>query len=747
MFLSQQDLHQEDEGQPPQGQKAPDYRFLALAQESADIFWCLSPAGLMQEMSSSWHIFTGQEECDGLGRGWLDALYPADQRQVEETVIHSVTSLHSVEMECHLRRFDRIYRLVRLRVIPVREDHGRIGEVIICGNDITQQELAGQMSEAEVELAVEASGVGVWDWDLVTNQVQVSDQGKALFGLSRNDLMTHERFLTLLHPGDRGRVEELIARALSEQTDYHTEYRTMWPDGSIHWLASRGRILFDRESQPTHLIGTVMDITDLKQAEERITTILESITDAFSHVDRQWRYTYVNRGIEKLMGKKREEVLGRSLWEMVPTVLGTPFEHTYRQAWETQQTTYIEGFHPDFRRWLEIRVYPTPDGLSFYLHDITERKRAEEALRESEARFRRLMESNLFGIAVVDTQEDTVYEANDAFLQLLGYTQEDLAAGRIQWAGLSPPEYQEQGAKAKEELLTTGAFHVMEKEYVRKDGTRIPVQVWGTLLTREGSEPSALCFVLDLSARKEIERQKDLMLGMTGHELKTPLAALRGMLQLIRRRMKRVVSAEEHLSSAMSIFFDKLTESVEDSLRQIDVQTHLINDLLDVSRITAGTLKLELELCDLVPLVRETVEDLRVTAPERSLVLDVSEQTAVMVLADRARIGQVVTNYVTNALRYSPPDQPVHIGLTLQSDVARVWVRDQGPGLSEAAQKELWQRFCQIKGVPVQSGSGKGLGLGLYICQTLIAGHQGEVGVESTPGEGSTFWFTLPIVT
>ncbi|HEU5378319.1 MAG TPA: HAMP domain-containing sensor histidine kinase [Ktedonobacteraceae bacterium] len=177
------------------------------------------------------------------------------------------------------------------------------------------------------------------------------------------------------------------------------------------------------------------------------------------------------------------------------------------------------------------------------------------------------------------------------------------------------------------------------------------------------------------------------------------------------------------------------------------MQTRLINDLLDVSRITTKTLKLSPERCDLISIVRQTVEDLRAIAPERSLLLALPEHAVVPVLADGARISQVVTNYVTNALRYSSSDQPVHIGLTIQEDVARVWVRDQGPGISEEAQTQMWQRFQQVEEVPVLSGSGKGLGLGLYICQTLIEQHQGAVGVESTPGEGSTFWFTLPMIT
>jgi hypothetical protein len=355
------------------------------------------------------------------------------------------------------------------------------------------------------------------------------------------------------------------------------------------------------------------------------------------------------------------------------------------------------------------------------------------------------VESNLLGFVIIDAHE-TVREANDAFLALVGYTQEDVAAGCLHWVALSPPEYQEQVTRANEELLMTGVSHVTEKEFVRKDGIRVPVQVGGTVIKRGGTEPSVFCFVLDLTARKEIERQKDLMLSMTSHELKTPLAALKGTLQLTKRRMQRAISAQEQVSPAMSAFFDGLAKSVEDSLRQIDVQTHLINDLLDASRITAGTLKLEWEPCDLVTLVSETTEDLRVTAPQRALVLDVPEHGEVMVLADRARISQVVTNYITNAVSYSPADLPIHIGLTLEKNAARVWVRDQGPGLKEEAKEHLWQRFSQIKEIPAQGGSGKGLGLGLYICHTLIAQHQGEVGVESAPGKGSTFWFTLPLL-
>lgn len=176
----------------------------------------------------------------------------------------------------------------------------------------------------------------------------------------------------------------------------------------------------------------------------------------------------------------------------------------------------------------------------------------------------------------------------------------------------------------------------------------------------------------------------------------------------------------------------------------MEAQTRLINDLLDVSRITAGTLKLSLAPCDLNAIVREAVADVQITAPERTFLLDLREETPITVLVDRGRIHQVVTNYLTNALRYASPERPISIGIQQEQGMVRVWVRDQGPGLSKQAQKDIWQRFHQVPEVPIRSGSGKGLGLGLSICKMLIEQHHGEVGVESTPGAGSAFWFRLP---
>jgi PAS domain S-box-containing protein len=377
--------------------------------------------------------------------------------------------------------------------------------------------------------------------------------------------------------------------------------------------------------------------------------------------------------------------------------------------------------------------------------EITDRKRAEEELRESELRFRRLMESNLIGIVVSDL-EGTIHEANDAFLNLVGYTQEDLAASRVNVREMTPRQYQERTAQAIKDILATGMAHPFETEAVTRDGRRVPLLVGGASFCNVDATQFTINFVVDLTARKELERQKDLFLSMIGHELRTPLTILKGMLQLLERRAKRLAATAVQFSPEVSTFASTLLKDLTTAERQVNVQTRLVNDLLDVSSITAGKLSLARQPWDLLALVRETVDDLRCMAPERTLLFDLPAQTTVPVLVDRDRIKQVVVNYLTNALRCSSPEQPVSIGVILQNERARVWVRDQGPGLSKQAQKNIWQRFRRNEDLLAYSGSEQGLGLGLHICQSLIEAHQGEVGVESEPGAGSTFWFCLPVL-
>lgn len=247
-------------------------------------------------------------------------------------------------------------------------------------------------------------------------------------------------------------------------------------------------------------------------------------------------------------------------------------------------------------------------------------------------------------------------------------------------------------------------------------------------------------------ALREANRRFDEFLSIASHELRTPLAGIKGNIQLALRRLAFLKSPEV---PEMNVLLDKL-EKVQDYLihaeHRVNVQNRMISDLLDVSRIQANKLELVIRPCNLAEIVREAVEDQCYTLSDRVITLTLPANKEVTVLGDADRLGQVVHNYLTNALKYSPVDRPVVVYLETQDGTARVSVKDEGPGLSPEEQKRVWERFYRVKHIPIQGEATPGLGLGLHICRTIIEAHHGNFGLESVPGHGSTFWFELPLV-
>ncbi|MGZ3681875.1 MAG: ATP-binding protein, partial [Ktedonobacterales bacterium] len=249
-----------------------------------------------------------------------------------------------------------------------------------------------------------------------------------------------------------------------------------------------------------------------------------------------------------------------------------------------------------------------------------------------------------------------------------------------------------------------------------------------------------------LLALLKINGMMNEFLGIASHELRTPLTVIRANIQLLEKTIERLLNTPDGNCADPAHLRERaiaLTTRIEhQSLRQ----ERLVNDLLDVSRIEAGRLELHVAPVDLAAIVCESVDEQRLLNEQRSISLSLPRGCCVVpVCADADRVGQVITNFLTNALKYSEADQPVSVSIGLHGDTARVSVRDHGPGLSPEMHGQVWERFYRAPGVEVQSGSGVGLGLGLYISKTIIERLGGAVGVESAPGQGSTFWFTLPV--
>lgn len=245
-------------------------------------------------------------------------------------------------------------------------------------------------------------------------------------------------------------------------------------------------------------------------------------------------------------------------------------------------------------------------------------------------------------------------------------------------------------------------------------------------------------------AMRELNRRKDEFLGIVGHELKTPLTSLQGYLELLTRRFAAWHPAEDGVEELARTVATarRMIQYSDESLHRI---IRLVNDLLDDAQVRDGHLALLLDVCDLGVIVRKAVDEQRMLAPGRTISLDAPAATNVPITADASRIAQVVTNYLTNALKYSKDDRPVSICLEVRGSHAHVLVHDEGIGIPIAEQAHIWERFRVIEGNRVQSGSGVSLGIGLHISKGIIERHHGRVGVRSVPGQDSTFWFTLPL--
>ncbi len=233
--------------------------------------------------------------------------------------------------------------------------------------------------------------------------------------------------------------------------------------------------------------------------------VLESTTDGLVVMDTQGRYTYVNEQAASIVAQRPADMIGKAQWDLFPHVSETEFGRQYDAAMKTGKPRHFDSFYPEpLNTWFECHLYPSEHGISVYFRDITEKKQTEKALRTSESRFRKLFESDLMGIAIPD-RFGGFRESNDELLRMTGYTRADQEAGLVRWDTMTPPEYADLDTIHIREAAERGSCTPYEKEYIRKDGTRVPILCGYALL--EGSKDEYVGFVLDQSEQKRAERE------------------------------------------------------------------------------------------------------------------------------------------------------------------------------------------------------------------------------------------------
>ncbi|WP_244928132.1 SpoIIE family protein phosphatase [Nocardioides sp. W7] len=238
------------------------------------------------------------------------------------------------------------------------------------------------------QLAVDAAGVGAFDWDLETGQLRWDERLLELFGLSRETFGdTIEAFEASVHPEDRARVTQALNEAVDSCGTFAAEYRVVRPDGGVRWIAARGQALAGPDGAAVRLLGAAFDSTAVQEGEARVARVLETMPTAFLQLDRSWRFTYANAEAERLLGGIGMPIVGGLIWDLFPAAVGSTFETHYRHAMETGDPRSFEAYYPPpLDDWYDVHAWPSPDGLSVYFMDVTARHAAQETVTRAARR-------------------------------------------------------------------------------------------------------------------------------------------------------------------------------------------------------------------------------------------------------------------------------------------------------------------------------------------------------------------------
>ncbi len=544
--------------------------------------------------------------------------------------------------------------------------------------------------------------------------------------------------------------------AIARGTPYEDEFRMARPDGTYRWCLTKGQVYFDRDGRAVRMSGIDVDITARKVAEERLKrseerfrasadTLIDcvaidtAVRDGRGRIS-DFRTEYINLPACRGNQMTREQQVGRNLLELLPGHRESGLFDRYCRVVETGEPLDIEEiFYEDAfggerqGRVYAIRVSKLDDGYVSAWRDITERKRAEESFQENERRFRKLADSDIIGVIFGDIHGGISY-ANDEYLRILGYGREEFESGPIGWATVTPPEWLAVDERAIAQARDgDGACAPYEKEYVRKDGTRIPVLVGFTLF----GESETVAFILDISERKlaeealrEADRRKDEFLATLAHELRNPLSALGNALRLFRAQ-----GGTDH---------DREWAS-EIAERQLHNLVRLIDDLLDVSRISRGKIHLRKARLDASTIVARAVESVRPFIEARGHELTVSiEDRPLPMDGDPTRLEQVLANLLNNAAKYTDEGGRIRIDARIEGAEVVFRVRDTGVGIAPDMLPGVFDLFAQVDTAIDRSHGG--LGIGLALVRMLVEMHGGRVSAASEgPGKGSEFTVRLPL--
>lgn len=529
-------------------------------------------------------------------------------------------------------------------------------------------------------------------------------------------------------------------------------------DGRLKRFKREGRLDFETNHRcsdgtliPVEVTGKVIDYGDdeailctardlrrryaaqraLKQSEEQFRSIIHSAPMGvlLYRCDDAGRLLLVgsNPSADEVLGIKTAEKLGMTLEEAFPALVGTDLPEIFRRVCRDGERWFSEAL--DYRDGavngvFESHAFQTaPNMMAVFFVDVTERIRSEQALRESEEKYRLLFSAEKDAILICDDQTLALTDANDAAVTLYGYSQEQLVELNVT-ALLAEPD------AVREDLdsILSGSRELLSASHRHKSGALFPVEITAGVFNWTGRRMLVL-IIRDTSEREKINRMKDEMLSSVSHEMRTPLTAMLGYTEL----MLKASHAEEQRQH-----FLKTTYREGERLRE------LIDDILDLQRMRAGFVGNQVDRVDISLLLQEVASLFNETSQDHSIALDCSPDIGLLV-GDGGKILRALKNLVTNAIKYSPDGCEIRISARrIEPDrMVRISVQDAGLGIPEDAREHLFDRFFRVCQPEVKNLSGAGIGLSLV--REIAKMHGGSIWFDSVPGEGSTFNLDLPI--
>jgi PAS domain S-box-containing protein len=601
---------------------------------------------------------------------------------------------------------------------------------------MVQLELRRQVDERSVaeerlQLALEGSRDGCWDWNLVSGHVQFSDRFIAMLGYTRDEMPPHvSTWENLIHDDDRVRVfRELQQHVDGILPQYESEHRLRARNGEWVWVLDRGKIVArDAAQRPMRMAGTQTDISKRKKAERELDRFFDLSLDLLCIASPDGRFRRVNPAFETVFGYTTSELLERPFLDFVHP---DDLERTVGELANLrrgEKTTRFENRYvckDGTTKWIAWTGSPVEEGLIYAAgRDITGAKAAEEALRRSEARTRAIFENSLGGI-ITTNDRGAIESLNPAAAKMFGYDANALLGSSVRALFDTDDE-----STSIDDLLTNALGRVTAWRARRSTGEAFTCELSLFEFYTADHERHFAAHMLDVSERQEIERMKKDFVSTVSHELRTPLTSIRGSLGLLSAGVLGDLSIEARQMVAVA---------ERNSVRLIT----LINDILDFDKFENGKVELNIRPTPLFRVLERSVETIGAFAMQEGVELELHCNNAT-VLADEARLIQVIVNLLSNAVKYSHRGGVVSVYAEAVDGAVEVRIEDRGAGISEAAQARLFERFHQIDSSDARRKAGTGLGLA--ICKAIVEQHGGRIGVTSRVGEGSTFWFRVPSV-